>query len=202
MVTPFILATLFLFFSLSAAAQRETQTLNDGWKFLKGECPTASESTFNDSDWADIHLPHTWNTDAYTEKDYYRGVGWYRRSLTLPKNWQGKQIFLKLEAASKAATLFVNGRNIGEHAGGYTACTFNITPFLSFHSPNNLAIRVDNARMDIPPISADFTFFGGIYRDVWLTAVPNQHFNLTNYGSDGIFISTPQVSEKQATLSV
>lgn len=202
MVTPFILATLFLFFSLSAAAQRETQTLNDGWKFLKGECPTASESTFNDSDWADIHLPHTWNTDAYTEKDYYRGVGWYRRSLTLPKNWQGKQIFLKLEAASKAATLFVNGRNIGEHAGGYTACTFNITPFLSFHSPNNLAIRVDNARMDIPPISADFTFFGGIYRDVWLTAVPNQHFNLTNHGSDGIFISTPQVSEKQATLSV
>lgn len=61
---------------------------------------------------------------------------------------------------------------------------------------------MDNARQDIAPISGDFTFFGGIYRDVWLTAVPNQHFNLTNHGSDGLFISTPQVSEEQATLSI
>ena len=65
-----------------------------------------------------------------------------------------------------------------------------------------LVIRVDNARMDIPPISGDFTFFGGIYRDAWLIAVPSQHFNLTNHGSDGIFITTPRVSEQQATLSI
>lgn len=93
-------------------------------------------------------------------------------------------------------------QNVGEHAGGYTACSFNITPFLSFDTPNTLAVCVDNARQDIAPISGDFTFFGGIYRDVWLTAVPNQHFNLTNHGSDGLFISTPQVSEEQATLSI
>ena len=196
-------ATVLSLFILSPAhAQHETQTINDSWKFLKGECTTAADSAFNDSQWADIHLPHTWNTDAYTEKDYYRGTGWYRRRITLPKDWEGKQVFLKLDAASKAATLFINGKNIGEHAGGYTACTFNITPFLSFRSPNVLAIRVDNARMDIPPISGDFTFFGGISRDMWLTAVPDQHFNLTNHGSDGIFISTPQVSEEKATLSI
>ena len=196
-------ATALSLFILSPAhAQHETQTINDSWKFLKGECTSAADSAFNDSQWADIHLPHTWNTDAYTEKDYYRGTGWYRRRITLPKDWEGKQVFLKLDAASKAATLFINGKNIGEHAGGYTACTFNITPFLSFRSPNVLAIRVDNARMDIPPISGDFTFFGGIYRDMWLTAVPDQHFNLTNHGSDGIFISTPQESEEKATLSI
>lgn len=183
-------------------AQTATRTLNDGWKFLKGECPAAADSAFNDSEWADIHLPHTWNTDAYTEKDYYRGTGWYRRRIELPEDWQGKQIFLKLEAASKAASIYINGKNAGEHAGGYTACTFNLTPFLSFGTPNVLAVRVDNARMDIPPISGDFTFFGGIYRDVWLTALPDQHFNRTNHGSDGIFISTPQVSEAQATLEV
>lgn len=196
-------ATALSLFILSPAhAQRETRTINDSWKFLKGECISAADSAFNDSQWADIHLPHTWNTDAYTEKDYYRGTGWYRRRITLPEDWEGKQVFLKLDAASKAATLFINGKNIGEHAGGYTACTFNITPFLSFHSPNVLAIRVDNARMDIPPISGDFTFFGGIYRDVWLTAVPDRHFNLTDHGSEGIFISTPQVSEEKATLSI
>lgn len=192
----------FCLFTLHVAAQRATQTLNDSWKFLQGECPAAADSAFNDSGWADAHLPHTWNTDAYIEKDYYRGTGWYRRRIILPENWQGKQIFLKLDAANQAATLFVNGKRIGEHAGGYTAATFNITPFLSFRSPNVLAVRVDNARMDIPPISGDFTFFGGIYRDVWLIAVPQQHFHLTNLASDGIFISTPQVSEEKGTLAI
>ena len=64
-------------------AQRQTQTINDSWKFLKGECTAAADSAFDDSKWTSIHLPHTWNTDAYTEKDYYRGTGWYRRQLTL-----------------------------------------------------------------------------------------------------------------------
>ena len=63
-------------------AQRQTQTINDSWKFLKGECTAAADSAFDDSKWTSIHLPHTWNTDAYTEKDYYRGTGWYRRQLT------------------------------------------------------------------------------------------------------------------------
>ncbi len=201
--TTWLMATaLASFFALPCTAQRETQTLNDSWKFLKGECAAASDSAFNDSSWSSVHLPHTWNTDAYTEKDYYRGTGWYRRSVHIPDGWQGKQIFLKLDAASKAATVYINGKQVGEHAGGYTACTFDITPFLAFGKPNTLAIRADNARQDIAPISGDFTFFGGIYRDVWLTAVPKQHFNLTNHGSDGIFISTPQVSEEQGILAI
>lgn len=183
-------------------AQPPTRTLNDSWKFLKGECPAAQDSAYDDRAWTTVHLPHTWNTDAYTEKDYYRGTGWYRRRLTLPEGWEGKRIFLRMDAASKAATVYLNGRSVGEHAGGYTACTFDLTPYLSFHSPNVLAIRVDNARTDIPPISGDFTFFGGIYRDVWLTAVPAQHFNLTNHGSDGIFISTPQVSAEKARILI
>ena len=110
-------ATALSLFILSPAhAQHETQTINDSWKFLKGECTSAADSVFNDSQWADIHLPHTWNTDAYTEKDYYRGTGWYRRRITLPKDWEGKQVFLILDAASKAATLFIKGINIGELA--------------------------------------------------------------------------------------
>lgn len=192
----------FLLNTYPAVAQRETHSLNDSWKFLKGECPAAADSAFDDTQWADIHLPHTWNTDAYTEKEYYRGTGWYRRTLHLPQGWQGKQIFLKLDAASKAATLYVNGQEAGSHAGGYTASAFDLTEYLHTDAPNTLAVRVDNARQDIAPISADFTFFGGIYRDVWLTAVPKQHFHLTNLGSDGIFISTPQADEERGTVSV
>lgn len=194
--------TLSLLFLSPVQAQRESRTINDSWKFLKGECTAASDSAFNDAAWSSVHLPHTWNTDAYIEKDYYRGTGWYRRQISIPQSWKGKQIFLKLDAASKAATIYVNGKNVGEHAGGYTASTFDITSFCSFDTPNSLVIRVDNARQDIPPISGDFTFFGGIYRDVWLMAVPKQHFHLTNHGSDGIFISTPQVSQEKGTILI
>ena len=200
--TYLILIPAILFLFPKVYAQHESKTINDSWKFYQGECKAAASATYDDSAWNSIHLPHTWNTDAYTEKKYYQGTGWYRRTLTLPKNWQTKQVFLKLDAASKAAAIYMNGRKIGEHNGGYTACTFDITPFCSFGAPNSLAIHVDNARQDIPPISADFTFFGGIYRDVWLTAVPKQHFHLTNYGSEGIFISTPQVSEEKGTILI
>ena len=197
-----ILIPMILFLSQTVCAQHESKTINDGWKFHKGECEAAASPAYDDSAWNSIHLPHTWNTDAYTEKKYYQGTGWYRRTLTLPQHWQGKQVFLKLDAASKAATIYINGKEVGEHNGGYTACTFDITSLCSFNSPNSLAIRVDNARQDIPPISADFTFFGGIYRDVWLTAVSKQHFHLTNHSSDGIFISTPQVSEEKGTILI
>lgn len=63
---------LSLLFLTTVQAQRESKTINDSWKFLQGECPTAIDSAFNDANWTSVHLPHTWNTDAYTEKDYYR----------------------------------------------------------------------------------------------------------------------------------
>lgn len=192
----------FAVMAMPVVAQRDVRTLNDSWKFQKGECAAAQDSAYDDSGWSAVHLPHTWNTDAYTVKEYYRGCGWYRRSVTLPEGWKGKRIFLKLDGTSKAADVYVNGKRAGEHAGGYTACTLDLTPFLSYGTPNTLAIRVDNARQDIPPISGDFTFFGGIYRDVWLIAVPKQHFQLTDHASDGIFITTPQVSEEKGSIAV
>ena len=157
MTTFFKLFVVFIqSFSLPIYAQHETCTINDGWKFLKADCVTAPDIAPDNGEWEDVHLPHTWNTDAYTDKDYYRGVCWYRRTLNLPSTWNGKQVFLKIDAASKAASIFINGKEVGEHIGGYTACTFDITSFCSFDSPNSLAIRVDNARHDVPPISADF----------------------------------------------
>ena len=186
----------------TAWAQPESKTINDGWRFLKGECAAAADSAFNDGGWTPVSLPHTWNADSYTVKDYYQGPAWYRRTVNIPQDWDGKQILLHLEGVSKAATVHVNGHRAGEHAGGYTACTFDLTPYLHPGVQNVLAIRADNGRPDIAPISADFTFFGGIYRDVWLTALPAQHFNRLNLGSDGIFISTPQVSAEEATLAI
>ena len=120
MTTFFKLFVVFIqSFSLPIYAQHETCTINDGWKFLKADCVTAPDIAPDNGEWEDVHLPHTWNTDAYTDKDYYRGVCWYRRTLNLPSTWNGKQVFLKIDAASKAASIFINGKEVGEHIGGY-----------------------------------------------------------------------------------
>lgn len=188
--------------TLTCKAQREAKTINDEWKFFRGDIAHASEKSFDDTNWSEISIPHTWNTDAYIDKNYYKGIGWYRRKLQLPQTWINKQIFLKFEAASKAARVYINGTLAGEHLGGYTAFTIDITPYCSFTSENTIAVCVDNSRTDIPPVSADFTFFGGIYRDAWIIALPKEHFDMSNRGSDGIFIQTPKVSEKEASLTV
>lgn len=109
-----------------------------------------------------------------------------------------RRYYLKIDAASKAAEVRVNGKEIGGHAGGYTAFIFDITPYIQ--KENVIEITVDNSRKDITPISADFTFWGGIYRDVWLISTPEQHFRMDNMGSDGIFVSTPEVNEKYAKV--
>lgn len=191
----FLITCLSLFFTQYVAAQREMKTINSGWLFAKGAQPDSSAFT-------PVSIPHTWNTDAYTDKKYYRGTAWYQKTLTLSEQWKDKQIFLRFEAASQIADVYINGQLAGQHKGGYTAFTIDITPFCSFSTPNLLTIRVDNARDDVPPISGDFTFFGGIYRDVWLITVPKQHFCLNDNGSDGIFISTPHVTESEGTLFI
>lgn len=193
---------IMLMCSLSVYAQREIQSLNDRWRFMKGDCPTAEIKTLDDSKWENINLPHTWNTDAYIAKDYYQGKGWYRRPLILPDRWQEKKVYLKFDAASKAASVYINGDKVGEHAGGYSAFSLDVTSYLKTGETNVLAVCVDNNRPDITPISADFTFFGGIYRDVWIIAVSKQHFDMENLASEGVFISTPQVSEKQGIVSL
>lgn len=182
-------------FPYTVYAHREARTINSGWTFARSEKPEVS-------DYTPVSIPHTWNTDAYTVKNYYRGTAWYRKSLDIPASWKGRQLFLRFEAVSKHVRVYINDQLVGEHKGGYTAFTLDITPFCSFTSPNTMAVCVDNASEDTPPISGDFTFFGGIYRDVWLITTPKQHFSLSNHGSDGLFITTPQVSDEVATLSI
>ena len=118
-----LLLAAFAGSAITISAQRHTVSINDGWRFMQGECSTAAEPTFDDSEWSIVHLPHTWNTDAYIVRDYLKGKGWYRRRLQLPASWQGKRIYLDMEGASKAATLWVNGKKAGSHRGGYTAST-------------------------------------------------------------------------------
>lgn len=185
-----LLAIVVMFVVTSLQAQREMKTINDNWEFRKSI----------DESWESVNLPHTFNIDAYQQRNYYQGKGFYRRTLVLPEIVAERRYYMKIDAASKAANIRVNGKEVGSHVGGYTACIVDITEYI--RKENLIEITVDNGRKDITPISADFTFLGGVYRDVWLISTPKQHFNMSNMGSDGIFISTPVVNEKRGVLKV
>ena len=167
-------------------AQRQMRTINESWNFQKGEKFNTSGSLLNNNGWSNINIPHTWNNDAYVEKDYYRGTGLYRKMLYLSEKDEGKMQFLKFEAANQVAKVYVNGHFVGEHKGGYTAFTFNITPYCSYGQKNIIIVEVNNNSPEVPPVSADYTFFGGIYRDVWLISTSKQHLQLLNNGSFGL----------------
>jgi len=195
---------LFLLLTLSVAvsAQRQMKTINDGWRFVQQDIEGAEQVNFNDEKWDNISVPHSWNSDAYIVKNYYRGVAWYRKMLYIPQTDQGKQLFLRWEGVNHTASVYVNGQFVGQHKGGYTAFTFDITPYCKFDAENIIAVKAENTLNDVPTISGDFTIFGGMYRDVWMITTPKQHIDLSGMGSDGIFIETKNVSETSAEYIV
>lgn len=164
-------------------------------RFLK-----ATDPAFDDAKWQQVDLPHTWNAHDVSDETpgYWRGIGWYRKHFGLdPKN-SGKRIFLEFEGVNQAAEFWLNGQRLGEHKGGYTGFEFDITGLARTGLQENvLAVRVDNLfNATVPPtVKTDYSFYGGIYRDVWLRVC------------DPIYISevrwaTPEVTAKPTLLQL
>jgi len=186
-------------------SQRVVCSINDSWRFSKGDFPSSVNPDFDDSKWESVNVPHTWNkNDALDDlPGYYRGLGWYRRTVTIPLEKKGKQLTIFFEGVNQEMELFVNGKSVGKHLGGYTRFSFDITSFIQFGEKNTFAVKVDNSfNENIPPLTADFTFFGGIYRDVYLIYTSKQHISTTHFASSGVYITTPVVSENKADISV
>jgi len=186
----------------TAYAQREVFPLNDGWQFTKDKYVIDAA---NNIAWEPVSLPHTWNiADVMDDKPgYYRGVAWYRKMLLPNKNLSGKDIYISFDGANQETTVFINEKKAGEHIGGYTAFTVQVTSFINPDSANEILVKVDNSHnRNIPPLSADFTFYGGIYRQVSLIAVNPIHFSLDDHGSRSVFISTPVVSNSNAEVNI
>lgn len=120
-------------------------------------------------------LPHTWNADAYIEKDYLRGTFTYEREMSFTQNSQRK--YIRFDGVFKVADVWLNGHHLSQHRGGYTAFAFDVTPY-AVPGKNRLKVTVCNQDESVAPISADFTFMGGIYRDVWLIEKAEQHFDV------------------------
>jgi beta-galactosidase len=200
----FIAALSLLLIAGVYAAPHEDITINSGWYFHKGAI-ALENNNFGSEDWTRVNLPHTWNNlDAFDDvPGYYRGIGWYAYTFHPNQNWKGQDIILHFEGANQVAEVYVNNKLAGRHIGGYTAFNFNITAFLDYTGRNVIKVKVDNSHnKDIPPLNADFTFYGGIYRNVRLLAVDPVHFDVQNCASEGVFAETPTVSALRAGVVV
>ena len=185
-------------------AQRIDFSINSVWRFHKGDVEGAV-ADIDAEKWEIVNIPHTWNaSDAFDEEPgYYRGVGWYTKALKVPMEWKGKKVVISFEGANQTTDVFVNGTAVGNHIGGYTAFSFDLSEHLEYGEINTIAVKVDNSMdSDVPPLSADFTFYGGIYRNVRIIVAESVHFDLTNNASDGIFIETPEVNEQNAKVNI
>lgn len=178
---------------------RTITPLNEDWNFVKSaEDISAALAASGET----ISLPHTWNAKDGQDggNDYFRSTCYYIKELTRPVSNPGDQVYLELNGAAMIADVYVNGRLLAHHEGGYSAFRVNITDILA--DENTIAVSVNNEDNTICyPQKADFTFYGGLYRMVNLLVVPQSHFDLDYYGSTGIKV-TPKVDLKTKTAVV
>lgn len=171
-------------------------TINDNWQFFGNPLPYQGVR---------VDLPHTWNAiDAADDTPgYYRGQGKYKKTLNLPESIFGKRVLLNFEGANQTVKLRVNGSELSKgHIGGYTAFVVDITPYVKA-GDNDIEVFVDNSHhADIPPLDADFTFFGGIYRDVYLEIEEPVHISHSDFGSGGIYVNVQDPTAKKAKVNV
>lgn len=189
--------------SLSGYAHSEKVSINASWQFLLNDTLSPAE-TLDAHGWKWVNIPHTWNKeDPFDDvAGYHRGIGWYRKTLVIDET-DRNQVFIQFDAANQQTWVYVNGEPAGAHIGGYSGFVIDATPFVRWGKPNQILVKVSNKHHpDIPPLSADFTFFGGIYRDTWLIRKKDIHFDLLDGSTKGIYTSTPQINHSNATLHV
>lgn len=185
----YIIAFLMIL-GVASTQARTVYSLNDGWQFFF-KLETSSDYARH------ISLPHTWNLDALAGKgDYLQTIANYTREIFVPNEWANKRLFVKFYGVQSIADVFVNGHHAGEHRGGWTAFTFEITPFLKYGENNSLVVVVNNAyQNDILPTSSEINLYGGIYRDVELIVTERTTVSPLYYGSDGILIHQNNITD-------
>ena len=155
---------------------RKIFNINDNWKFLKdtAEVPAVLPETAED-----VNVPHTWNALDGQDggNDYFRGSCCYVKNVKKSELPVGELYYLEINGANNSADVYVNGKKLAHHDNGYSTWRVNVTDVLE--EDNTIAVVVDNAPTELVyPQTADFTFYGGLYRDVNVLAVNKTHFDL------------------------
>ncbi|MBQ7956314.1 MAG: DUF4982 domain-containing protein [Lachnospiraceae bacterium] len=178
---------------------RNVINFNAKWAFSKEASGVPTEVS---NKWNFVNLPHSWNNiDGQDgDNDYYRGTCYYAKELDKFDLPTAAKYYLELCGANSSADVYVNGKKLAHHDGGYSTWRVDITEALE--DKNLIVVAVDNSANDyVYPQMADFTFYGGLYRNVNIIAVAESHFDLENYGGPGIKV-TPEVSGANASVTV
>ncbi len=175
---------------------RKVININQGWKFIREDAGLPATLP---ADWQDVDLPHSWNAVDGCDGNgsYYRGSCWYARTFETPKQpLAGGKVYVEILAAGQQATVYVNGQKVTYHEGGYSIFRADVTDLCVPEGENLLVVNCSNEYKDsVYPQSADFTFYGGLYRGVNIVSVPATHFDLDCYGGPGIKV-TPKPCAK------
>jgi Glycosyl hydrolases family 2, sugar binding domain/Glycosyl hydrolases family 2/Glycoside hydrolase family 2 C-terminal domain 5/Glycosyl hydrolases family 2, TIM barrel domain len=209
-----------------AKSPRIEKTINTNWTFnyFPDEEPGKGyeSSSYNDLNWPVIGIPHTWSTYETTGDNHpfikltseandpywWKGWGWYRKHFTLNEKYSGRKIFIEFEGVQKYCKVWLNGKYLGDHKGGYGTFDFDLTGLIVTGKENVLVLAVSNRKNDqykIPPMDVPGLYvYGGIYRDVNIVIRDKLYIPMQGSASHegGTFITTPAVSEKQAVVRI
>ena len=178
---------------------RTVINFNAKWAFTKqaSEVPSALPM-----DWNWVNLPHSWNAiDGQDgDNDYFRGTAYYAKTLNKTDLPEADRYYLELRGANSSADVYLNGKHMAHHDGGSSTWRVDLSADLALS--NLLVIAVNNAANEtVYPQMADFTFYGGLYRDVNIICVPDSHFDLDYYGGPGLAV-TPEVCGENAKVGI
>ncbi len=174
-------------------------SLNGSWNFTKEQL---SKDNFLEISWKKVNVPHTWNNiDGQNGgNNYYRGLCWYNKTIKIKKH--DGRIFLEFEGINSIATVLLNSTLLGIHKGGYSTFRYDITN-LAHEGDNLLIVGADNSHNEeVYPLMADFTFYGGIYRNASIIYTNNVCFDLDHFGSTGVYVSQTNITKEKAEFKV
>lgn len=192
---------------------REVLDFNVGWRFFKGSTTAAASTSFDDSKWKIVSIPHglELNSTESSGSGNYQGEAWYRKHFEIPQELEDKRLVLHFEAVMGKCKIWLNGELVTTHFGGFLPFSVDMTDKFKKGEENVIAVWADNSDdASYPPgkpqKTLDFTYFGGIYRDVWLIAT--DHTFITNANTadktadGGVFVHVSQLGKGRSTLQV
>ena len=184
------------------AEVRAIQSMDNDWRFYKGDAPGAEAAAFSDADWRKLNVPHDWSIEGPFSADAPArgsganaptGVVWYRKSFTLATPSSDKRVFVDFDGVMQNSDVYINGFKLGHRPYGYVSFQYELTGHLNPTGPNILAVRADTSQQ---PASRWYSG-GGIYRHVRLETMDPVHID--NWGT---FVTTPKVTAASATVHV
>jgi beta-galactosidase len=200
-----------------SATPRVATDLTSGWRFrFGGDDAGVTASGYDDSSWATVSLPHTWNhMGAYalnrsgSERNSAQGVGWYRLNFQAPTFAPGRRLYLQFDGVGAIADVWVNGVKAGEHKGAFSRFRFDVTDMIKPGSANLIVVSADNSKpkpgsstADVLPLAGDFFIYGGLYRGVSLVEADGAQIDLLDHGGPGVYARTVSVTDGVAQIAV